>query len=74
MELSKLTSKGQATIPKKVRQALGLRQGDILRFDVEGNRAVLSKVTIAEDDYLQGVEVGLSEWSSPADEDAYGDL
>ena len=74
MELSKVTSKGQATIPKKVRQALGLRQGDLVRFDVKGSRAVLSKVTVAEDGYLKGVEAGLSEWSSPADEDAYGDL
>lgn len=74
MELTKITSKGQATIPKKVRQALGLRQGDLLRFDVNGNHAVLSKVAVAEDGYLKGVEAGLSEWTSQADEDAYGDL
>ena len=35
MELkAKVTSKGQLTIPKQVRQALGVREGDSLVFDV----------------------------------------
>lgn len=40
---SKLTSKGQLTVPKGVRDALELRQGDRVFFDVEGGRAVLAK-------------------------------
>ena len=40
---SKLTSKGQVTIPKAVRDALGLREGDELVFRVEDNRATISK-------------------------------
>jgi antitoxin PrlF len=37
-----LTSKGQVTIPKEIRQRLGLRQGDqlIFRFD-EGGRLTI---------------------------------
>ena len=35
MELkAKVTSKGQLTIPKEVRRALGVREGDSLVFDV----------------------------------------
>lgn len=74
MELARLTSKGQATIPKKVREALGLRQGDLVRFEVKGDRAVLSKVAVDEDAYPRAVEGTLSEWLSPEDEEAYGDL
>lgn len=37
---AKLTSKGQVTVPKAVRDALGLEEGDPVLFHVEGNRAV----------------------------------
>jgi antitoxin PrlF len=36
MELkAKVTSKGQLTIPKEVRRALGVREGDSLLFEVD---------------------------------------
>ena len=36
MELkAKVTSKGQLTIPKEVRKALGVREGDSLLFEVD---------------------------------------
>jgi antitoxin PrlF len=40
---AKLTSKGQLTVPKVVREALGLEEGDEVLFHVEGNRAVLAR-------------------------------
>lgn len=40
---AKLTSKGQVTVPKAVRDALGLKLGDEVVFRVEGNRAVLAR-------------------------------
>ncbi|MBS9532577.1 AbrB/MazE/SpoVT family DNA-binding domain-containing protein [Mycobacterium sp. M1] len=40
---AKLTSKGQVTVPKAVRDALGLKEGDDVIFRVEGNRAVLAR-------------------------------
>jgi antitoxin PrlF len=41
MEATKLTIKGQVTIPKKVRNALGIQAGDSVFFSVEGETAVL---------------------------------
>ena len=41
MESTTMTSKGQVTIPKAVRQQLGLRQGSRVAFVVEGDHAVL---------------------------------
>ena len=40
---AKVTSKGQVTVPKVVRDALEIRQGDKVLFSVEGNRAVLAR-------------------------------
>jgi antitoxin PrlF len=40
---ARLTSKGQVTVPKTVRDALGLEEGDEILFHVEGDRAVLSR-------------------------------
>jgi AbrB family looped-hinge helix DNA binding protein len=42
---AKVTSKGQVTVPKAVRDALGIREGDEIVFRVEGNRAVLARTS-----------------------------
>lgn len=44
MTQAKVTSKGQITIPKMVRDALGIHEGDSVLFRVEGERAVLLPV------------------------------
>ncbi len=42
---SKLSSKGQVTVPKEVRDAMGLRTGDSVDFMVmEGGQTVLKRV------------------------------
>jgi AbrB family looped-hinge helix DNA binding protein len=41
MEAAKITFKGQVTIPKKVRIALGIQAGDSVIFSVDGKQAVL---------------------------------
>ncbi len=38
-----VTSKGQVTIPKQVRDALGIAEGDQVVFRVEGERATLAR-------------------------------
>jgi AbrB family looped-hinge helix DNA binding protein len=40
---ARLSSKGQVTIPRAVREALSLGEGDEVVFRVEGERAVIAR-------------------------------
>lgn len=40
---AKVTSKGRVTVPKAVRNALGIEAGDEIVFRVEGQRAVIAR-------------------------------
>jgi len=51
LEEARLSSKSQIVIPKKVRDELGLRAGDKVRFEViRGKRAVLQAATTPPED------------------------
>ncbi len=41
---TRVSEKGQVTIPKRLRDQLGIRFGDELDFEVEGGRLVAAKV------------------------------
>jgi len=41
MEATSVTSKGQVTIPKELRQRLGIRQGSKIEFALVGNDVVM---------------------------------
>lgn len=71
---SKLTSKYQATIPAPVRRAIGLRAGDRIAFDIEGDRILLRKARPLDVPFAEAVEGILDEWLSQEDEEAYRDL
>lgn len=40
---ARVTSKGQVTVPKEVREALGIKEGDQIVFRVEEHRAVVAR-------------------------------
>jgi AbrB family looped-hinge helix DNA binding protein len=41
MNKAKITFKGQVTIPKEIRKALTIQEGDTVIFEVEGDHAIL---------------------------------
>jgi antitoxin PrlF len=49
-ETSTITSKGQTTVPKSVRKALGLSEGDQIAFRVDESGVTLRRADEAEDD------------------------
>ncbi|MDE0392925.1 MAG: type II toxin-antitoxin system PrlF family antitoxin [Rhodospirillales bacterium] len=74
MELAKITARGQTTIPKTVREAADLHEGDVIAFEIEGDRVVVHKVVPGRDEYLHGLGEVMGEWLSPEDEVAWRDL
>jgi antitoxin PrlF len=68
MEIAaRMSSKGQLTIPKPVRDALGLHEGDPVLFRVEGSRAVLAR-SVDLLDLAGSVEVPAEKRGLPWDE------
>ena len=74
MDLATLTAKGQVTIPKAVREALGMKRGDLVSWELEDESVRLRVLSAIDQVYLRGVQAGLTEWSSDADEEAFADL
>ena len=71
---SKLTAKAQTTIPREVRERLGLTPGDSLVYEVEGETVRLRRLAPVDLAYLRAVQATLSEWDSAEDEAAYAGL
>ena len=74
MITSKLTTKSQTTIPKKVRESLDLHSEDIIGYTIEESHAIIHKVTLQDTAYLKTLESTLEEWASEEDSEAYDNL
>ena len=48
VQRSILAEKGQVTIPKAIREKLGLKSGTVLKFTVDRNRIVITKEVTAD--------------------------
>jgi antitoxin PrlF len=71
MITSKLTSKGQTTVPQAVRAALKLNKGDELVYVIEGDRVVVRRATA--DDFIDPFAT-FTEWDGEADRKAYANF
>ena len=73
--ISKLTSKGQATIPGRVRKKLNLGPGDQIAFHLRDNGVDISRAEPIDIDFMRAQEANLAdEWLAAEDEAAYGNL
>lgn len=73
-QLSKVTSKYQATIPLTVRRKLGLKPGDAVVFEIENDTVTVRRATALDREYARALEGTLTEWLSKEDEEAYRGL
>ena len=69
MIIGRITAKAQTTIPRAIRLALGLKPGDEIAYEIEGDRVVIRR---AGDPFDKPFST-FSEWGDELDE-AYDSL
>lgn len=74
MPISRLSSKGQVTIPKKTREIIGLQPGDMVSYEVHNGIVTLKRVEPFDTAFHEALSKTLDEWSTPEDEEAFRDL
>jgi antitoxin PrlF len=69
-DFSKVSTKSQTVLPRAVRDKLGIKPGDTLRYRITAQGVLIDKAHGETDDPF----ASFSEWSGEADEKAYGEL
>jgi len=71
---SRISGKGQVTIPKKVRETLGASPGDLIAYEVNGTVVTLKRFGPFDAAYHTALSQTLDEWTTAEDEEAFHDL
>ena len=69
MIVSKISVKSQTVIPREVRDLLGLKPGDQLRYRITADGVVIDRAEPSDDPFA-----AFSEWATQEDAEAYRDL
>jgi len=72
--VSKISSKGQVTIPPEVRESLGAGPGDLIEYELRADAVVVRRAEPFDRGFHAALSETLTEWSSPEDEEAFRDL
>ena len=74
VQISRVSSKGQVTLPRKIREAIGVGPGDAVAYDVAKGVVTLRRLEPIDLAFHAALESTLVEWGSKEDDEAYGDL
>ena len=74
MHTSKISSKSQITLPRKVREALGATTGDMIIYEVEGDVVRLKRLEPFDAAFHRALSSTLDEWATEEDDEAFRDL
>ena len=66
MIMGRITGKSQTTVPRAVRLALGLKPGDAVIYELDGDHAVLRRAPSDHDMFVNNFST-FTEWDSEAD-------
>ena len=73
-KISRLSIKGQVTIPREIRAALHLEAGDLVAYDLKDGKAILRRAEPFDAAYHSALSKTLEEWGSVDDDKAFRDL
>lgn len=68
MLTSKITGKGQVTIPKAIRETLDIEEGDYISYEVRDNEIAIKKLPKANLEWARAINSTLSEWEDDLDD------
>jgi antitoxin PrlF len=72
---SKVTQKGQTTLPREIRARLEVKPGDHIAYTTTREGVLIRKIQPFDAAWHSAVEKSLAEeWNSPQDEEDFGDL
>lgn len=74
MEVSRVSSKGQVTIPKAIRELLKLNEGDRVAFLEEGGKVMITKASLVALRELQDTISKAADKQGITEEDLLNDL
>ncbi len=74
MPTSRISSKGQVTIPKEIRKTIGLEPGDTIVYEVHDGVITLKHLEPFDAAFHAALSQTLDEWATPEDEEAFRDL
>ncbi len=71
---SKISIKNQVTLPKKVREALGVYPGDTIIYEVDGDLVRIMRLDPFDAAFHKAISETVNEWASAEDEAAFNAL
>lgn len=74
MLTSRLLAGGRVTIPKEVRDELGLGPGDLVVYEIRDGAAVLRRLEPFDRAFHAALSGTLDEWNTPEDDEVFRDL
>ena len=74
MRASRLSAKGQVTIPKELRESIGLQPGDMVGYEVKNGIISLTRIEPFDAAFHAALSDTLDEWVTREDDEAFRDL
>ena len=74
MFASRLSAKGQVTIPKEIREKIGIEPGDMVAYEIKNGVVTLKRIEPFDAEFHAALSKTLDEWSTTEDSEAFRDL
>ncbi|MEK7285844.1 MAG: AbrB/MazE/SpoVT family DNA-binding domain-containing protein [Nitrospirota bacterium] len=74
MQTSRLSQKGQVTLPQKIREIIGVKAGDLIVYEPGEREVTLRRIEPFDAAFHVALSSTVDEWSTKEDERAFQNL